>query len=922
MASMGALHQVTSLINAGTQAWTHVNAGTNSSWGPAPQSFDIGAYSKPSLLTAGKSKLRRAAYRWVSNASSKQRVVSNPLFPLLKQTPEAAIAPLSNSQALCQKISSVLKRGKSTAPAKCTAAVGSDSHRPQLHSRGSSSKPRSGNTCHATRGSFDAFSRGQCSATGNSLSQTGGSASMAAAANRTASLFSRAKGALARKESGRSQRSGGGLSRQDEPLPAGACASAALPAACEASARGGAAKSAFVRGGAPGGGGAVQQVKDRWSRFKTWVGGSESGEAKAPLRPGSCEARVRTGPGSGSGSGLGSGLGHSSSSSGINGTHEAFSGLGGEGGAALKPQQQQGDLGAAGGGEGEAEVGEDVMEEEDKEAILRTADLVIHMLDQRKGDEAHAHRSEVSALRRLQREAFADLLKARERIEKLEAHLGISKFAGGGAGGGETALGGGQPRTRLVGSVSAGAAYIPEEGERSKAAVDELEGSAGLRSGLGVNFRFETPCREADLLVTECVAGWGDHSRSAMLGGPVHLQKVLYTAALLESVLVKIAPLGVRGADVADSLNPLQGLTRVSSEGMPLHRDCQGAAAGVTLKGAGATLTAAQFVDNWGVPQGTDGAAGLSTSTLAQLTIQPHEGMTLACAGVSRYWPMPPLPGAGGSSSMHWSELGPLLVPKLGRGGGWRGAKAEAAPAGNGEGGKAATPPPAGMLTPPLTGSSPVAARRGSPLGGGASASASPDTITTSSNNNHSSSSAAADAGAAAGGTAGSGGPGTSTGTDLFAPEHFTPAGHAHGGGAADMLSGCSQQSLAVAGAFDLGGIATVAGWAQAEHSDWMDDSERQRMQWGVSVSRPPTQGAPVGFGLAAGTSRADMWHGVGDGESGGGEGGRGDAARMQVEGFLNIACGKGVTLQPGVVHTTDGRQGHSAFVLRSSWDL
>ncbi|CAI5483527.1 unnamed protein product [Closterium sp. Yama58-4] len=171
------------------------------------------------------------------------------------------------------------------------------------------------------------------------------------------------------------------------------------------------------------------------------------------------------------------------------------------------------------------------MDRAERQALMaETAELVVQMLDKRAAEDGFAHRSEVSALRRLQREAFQDLLRVKDRLHKLEYYTGVRRlqpfgaatafpasppsasgagsagFGGsagsaGGAGGAGMDLGGGfgfgllgGSRTRMYGEVAAGSAFVPAEGERSHAARAGLE-QAGMRSGLTVKLRLDTLCR-------------------------------------------------------------------------------------------------------------------------------------------------------------------------------------------------------------------------------------------------------------------------------------------------------------------------------------------------------------------------------------------------------------------------------------------
>ncbi|GJP52821.1 hypothetical protein CLOM_g11909 [Closterium sp. NIES-68] len=565
----------------------------------------------------------------------------------------------------------------------------------------------------------------------------------------------------------------------------------------------------------------------------------------------------------------------------------------------------------------------------DRQALMaETADLVVQILDKRSADDAFAHRSEVSALRRLQREAFQDLLRVKDRLHRLEFLSGVrqspdSRSAGsaysasatafgasagafgagiagigeesgvwGGLGAGAGSVLGGGGRTRLHGEIAAGGAFVPTEGARSHGTRAALE-QAGMRSGLTVKFRFDTTCRDDDLLSTELTAGLGEDSSSFMLGGPVNVHKILYSTKLCDGLQLAVAPLGAVGSDMAEGMNPLkdQGLTRFSSGGISLHRRARGSALALSLRNSSASFTAAQFLSGWGVSQDPEGeSAGLCASSLAQLSLQPQDNIVLSMSALNRLWPSPPLPSATG---LHWSEMGPLVVPKLLP---WLGK-------------------------PKKTGSG-----RGAGSGDGSSAT---------------------------GGAESSSGV---VGQELWLPPDQEPA---------TMV-----QSVAVSGAAQLG-PATIAAWAQAENGDCLDEDARRKLQWSVSLllqgkggeedegkngggtggSSANGAGGKAGAGKAGrkgkwtdrislgaciGGTQPDAFFlgggaessstGMVQGESGEGNEGGGagtGAGQVQAEAFLRVKCGRGLVLQPGVVVAENERSGrHTAFMLRTSWAL
>ncbi|CAI5961609.1 unnamed protein product [Closterium sp. NIES-64] len=607
------------------------------------------------------------------------------------------------------------------------------------------------------------------------------------------------------------------------------------------------------------------------------------------------------------------------------------------------------------------------VEAERQQVLAEAADMVAAVLEEKKARESEdpvAHRSEVGALRRLQREAFQDLLRLKDSMHTLQvvtglrhrdpprgpnarAPLSASRIgaAGGAAGSAGAGAGGvtgggagaGLGRTRLVGEVSGGAAVVPgADGPRGHSARAALE-EAGMRSGLLVKFKFETLCRAADLLITELTAGLGEDSSSFMLGGPINLHKVVYSAEVADGVRVVAAPVGATGTDIAESMNPLknQGLTRFASNGIPLHQRAKGTALGLSLASSSASFSIAQFLHGWGVTpdaaEGGDASAGLCSSSMVQLALQPQDNVLLSFSALRRVWPAPPLPSAPG---LHWSELGPMVLPRLLP---WFGGRSGGVVVGKEDPTRAA---PAGV-----------------------------DEYS------------------------------GSEGRELWLPPPMDPT---------------IVQSVAVAGAVRLNARTTIAAWAQAEGGEWVPEEAQKRLQWSLSLLRQgkgeageeeeveeesgeageeeekqevrrggaaaaAATAAPVsgtgsgdasgepkkqttkknkkagwgvwktldkaGYGLCLGIMQPDaVTAAAGPSSSGSGSGGMGAVAgggggggegnggmghggllpgQLQAEAFARVTCGQGVVLQPGIVVAMNEHSGcHPALMLRTSWSL
>ncbi|CAI7754588.1 unnamed protein product [Closterium sp. NIES-54] len=730
---------------------------------------------------------------------------------------------------------------------------------------------------------------------------------------------------------------------------------------------------------------------------------------------------------------------------------------------------------------------------------------------------------QVSALRRLQREAFQDLLRVKDRLHKLEYYTGIRRLQpfgaatafpasppsasaagsagfGGSAGGAGMDLGGGfgfgllgGSRTRMYGEVAAGSAFVPAEGERSHSARAGLE-QAGMRSGLTVKLRLDTLCRRwgsggnssnsgnsgnsggsgtlsgsssggggsgtgksggagssggsaqgkrrepEDLLVTELTSGLGEESSSFMLGGPVNLHKVLYSAALWDGVRLAVAPLGAVGSDVAEPINPLKvsvfggsfpwecffrrlvefvrGYSGAGSyevvciKDLPLH--CFPSS--VPLHHSPSPLPSSPlFLPSSPLPSCPRlppriKASRASHQEACLCTVAhgapPSRSPSAPPHGLSLPFPWPPssFPPSqdqgltrfsSGGLPLHRRARGSALALTL------RSASASFSLA-HFLSGWGVTPDPDGTSpglcvsslaqlslqpqenvvlafsalnrvwpAPPLLASNglhwsemgPLVLPRVNPFGWGREGSAVGD------------GSSEASFGSGVGGL---GGRGRGRGGD----EGEEGEG---GGGAGQELwlppqdePGTAVQSVAVAGAIQIGKSTTVAVWAQAENGDCLDEEAKRRLQWSVSLAYRPWRegeggeeggglGDGVGEGLGgqsgegsvgegSGSNNSNSGSGSGSGSGGGSgrsrkqgqwweramvgacvgssqpdifsggmenEDGAGALGLVQGEVYVRVPCARGVVLQPGVVMAHGSESGlHTAYMLRTCWEL
>lgn len=517
-------------------------------------------------------------------------------------------------------------------------------------------------------------------------------------------------------------------------------------------------------------------------------------------------------------------------------------------------------------------VGSNGMENERVALKDEASAYATQIIQQNNGDETPAKSSEIAALRRLQRETFSDLLGVRERLDRLEFHTGLRPSKG------QTSLEGGGAKTKLKGEVCSGGAFVLLDDESSRHSRAALE-QAGLHTGLDVRFTFETSYRERDVMITECSAG---HSGSdgSILGGPISVTKLVYNAQVTDDLNVVVAPLGARGSDITETVNPLQGhaLTQFAKVGPSMYHDCVGSALGATLRGKTALVSLSQFLSGWGtgslLSDGPANSGPLCLSTLAHIMFQPWENSVFSLSAVNRFWPSPPLPSFRG---LHWSEMGPLVLSKSHH-----------------------SRKNSGSSSPPVN--SPRDFRIPMDSLSMYDFRTSMDTrlrdFRTSSDNPSGYSANA------------------SWGTPNGEPDRgiiTIPETH-----------GSAMQSIAVAGEIDVGANVSLAGWAQADREYWLQEGENREIEWTVSLTK--TVGTTAGWGLCVGSSKVDLWNSTRNEDlrytcAEDGLGGSCDM-QLQMEAFLKLSMGRGFTLQPGLVYLLNKQSQTPAFVLRSSWAL
>ncbi|TVU07581.1 hypothetical protein EJB05_40943, partial [Eragrostis curvula] len=146
----------------------------------------------------------------------------------------------------------------------------------------------------------------------------------------------------------------------------------------------------------------------------------------------------------------------------------------------------------------------------------------------------HPGPNPIDVLKRLQREAFHDIMQLRERQEKVEKVLSLFKATKSGPFAEES--------TRVKGVINVAGSLARDSSEAD--------------SGISSRFVFQTTVRRKDSLFAELVA---DHSYMSQdndhIGSPLVLSKVMYLSNICDSFSVAAVPVGARCNDFSTDPN-------------------------------------------------------------------------------------------------------------------------------------------------------------------------------------------------------------------------------------------------------------------------------------------------------------------------------------------------------------------------------
>ncbi|KAG2698296.1 hypothetical protein I3843_07G144400 [Carya illinoinensis] len=257
-----------------------------------------------------------------------------------------------------------------------------------------------------------------------------------------------------------------------------------------------------------------------------------------------------------------------------------------------------------------------------------------------------ARRNPIEILRRLQREAFTDLMKLRDRQDKVERILSFYKTSKGSPFQ--------EASTHVRGEFDLLGAFLVMDNV-DKQNCDALS-RAGITTGIDSRFTFETTISQGESLTAEFVASQkGNRYLDEVPGQSLSLEKVSYRVNACDWLSLVAIPVGAQSRDVAItsvSSHQAKGLTKLSSLGPPLLNQHKGSGIGLSVRKSNVIASLAQFISGLGMQPDAD-SVGHCFSTFGQVVCQLPRGIKLSLLGLHQ---------VPKSLSQHVS-LGPLTIP-------------------------------------------------------------------------------------------------------------------------------------------------------------------------------------------------------------------------------------------------------------------
>lgn len=155
----------------------------------------------------------------------------------------------------------------------------------------------------------------------------------------------------------------------------------------------------------------------------------------------------------------------------------------------------------------------------------------------------------IEILKRLQRETFSDLMKLRDRQEKIERILAFYKSVKGSPFQ--------EASTHIKGAVNVVGSLLFVDGIDQH--ICNILDIAGVRTGINSTFIFDTIVGHKDALVAEFVARHNSHDyQGDVLASSLALKKVKYFANINDSFSAIAIPLGAQCKDFGIDSTPVQ----------------------------------------------------------------------------------------------------------------------------------------------------------------------------------------------------------------------------------------------------------------------------------------------------------------------------------------------------------------------------
>lgn len=237
-----------------------------------------------------------------------------------------------------------------------------------------------------------------------------------------------------------------------------------------------------------------------------------------------------------------------------------------------------------------------------------------------------SRRNPIEILKRLQREAFSDIMKLRDRQDKVERMLTFYRTS--------KASPFQEASTHVRGVIDVvGAMFMVDNFDDPHYQTVQ---NAGIRTGADLRLAFETAIREKDTLVAEFVADTKDQGNT--LERPLSLGKLLYSANVSDWFSAVAIPMGARCSDVAvemSSFHKDKGFSEYSAYGPPFLNQQNGSALGIMVKKSNVVASLAQFVSGLGLPTNSS-AITHCFSTFGQVVYPLSQSTKLSLLGVHK----------------------------------------------------------------------------------------------------------------------------------------------------------------------------------------------------------------------------------------------------------------------------------------------